>query len=85
MGPEQVPPLRVRVDQGVMAMKMYSTFPKAVGLEPQHQMQFSVISRALVDVGGPNSLQKYIFYSPTPIQRGGKIKKPVDIPWYKCE
>ena len=27
-----------RVDQGVMAMKEYSIFSKALGLEPHHQM-----------------------------------------------
>ena len=35
MGPHQVLlPLRVRVDLGVIAMKGYSTFPKALGLKP---------------------------------------------------
>ena len=33
------------VDLGVMAMKKYSPFPKVLGLESHHQMQFSVISR----------------------------------------
>ena len=28
-----------------MAMKEYSAFPKAPGLEPHHQMQFSIIPR----------------------------------------
>ena len=32
-------------------MKGYSTFPKAPGLEPNHQMQFCVIPRKLVGVG----------------------------------
>ena len=39
---------RFRVDLGVMAMKIYSTFPKAPGVELQHQMLFSIMSRALV-------------------------------------
>ena len=30
-----------------MAMKRYSTFPKAPGLEPHHHMHFSFISRTL--------------------------------------
>ena len=30
--------LRVRVDMGAMAMVGYSTFPKAPGLEPHHQV-----------------------------------------------
>ena len=38
MAPQQVLPLQVRVDLRVMAMKGYSTFPKAPGVEPQHQM-----------------------------------------------
>ena len=37
------------VDQGVMPMRGYSTFPK--GLEPSQQMQFNVISRTLI-LGG---------------------------------
>ena len=37
IGPYQVLPLQLRVDQGVMAMKGYSPFPKALGLEPHHQ------------------------------------------------
>ena len=46
-------PLWVRVDLGVMAMKAYSTFPNASGLELHHQMEFSVISRTLIGgVGG---------------------------------
>ena len=37
----------VRVDLGIMAMKEYSTFLKAPGLKPHHQMQFGVISSTL--------------------------------------
>ena len=40
--------LWVRVDRRAMAMKEYSTFPKAPRLQPHHQMQFCVISRTLV-------------------------------------
>ena len=36
MEPLQVQPVWVRVDLGVMAMKGYSTFTKAPGLEPHH-------------------------------------------------
>ena len=28
------------VDQGLMAIKGYSTFPKVPGFEPHHQIQF---------------------------------------------
>ena len=49
MGPNQVLPLGLRVDLGVMAMEGYSAFPKAPALmEPHHQVVYSVISRALV-------------------------------------
>ena len=33
-------PLRVSVERGVMVMKEYSAFPKAPGQKPLHQMQF---------------------------------------------
>ena len=48
MALKQVQPLQVRVDQRVMAMKEYSTFPKAPGLEPHYQMKFSVLPRTLI-------------------------------------
>ena len=38
-----------RVNTGVIVMKGYSTFPKAPEPEPNHQMQFNVISRTLVE------------------------------------
>ncbi len=38
----------VRMDLGVMAIKRFSTFPKALELEPHYQMQFSDISRTLI-------------------------------------
>ena len=34
----QVLPLQISVDQGIMAMKGYSTFPKASEVEPHNQM-----------------------------------------------
>ena len=45
--------IRGRMNLREVAMK-YSTFPKALGLEPHHQMQFNVILRTLVV-----TLQKY--------------------------
>ena len=42
--------IQVRVDQGVMAMKGYSTFPKAPGFYPEHQRQFSVIPRTCKNI-----------------------------------
>ena len=44
-GSEQVLPLQVTVDLGVMLMKEYFTFLKVPGLEFHNQMHFSVISR----------------------------------------
>ena len=38
MGFKQVLPFQVRVDLGVMAMKRFSIFFKALELEPHHQM-----------------------------------------------
>ena len=46
MGPKEIQSYQVRVDLGVIAIKAYSTFPKALGLEPYHQKQFSFILRA---------------------------------------
>ena len=46
-------PLWARVNLGAMAMKDYSTFPKAAALlEPQHQI-FNVISSKLISGGLP--------------------------------
>ena len=60
MGPEQTLHLQVRVDQGVMAINRYFTFPKAPGVEPHRQIQLSVISKALVVVGDLTLLQRSI-------------------------
>ena len=49
MGFDQVLPLRVKVDLGIMAMKGCSTFFNALKNEPHHQMQFSVISRTFFE------------------------------------
>ena len=39
MGPQQVRTVRVRgVELGVIAIKGYSAFPKALGLKPHHQV-----------------------------------------------
>ena len=38
MRPSQVLRLQVRIDQGVITMKVYSTLPKSPGLEPHHQI-----------------------------------------------
>ena len=37
MGPLEVQPLRINVEREVMAMKGYSTFSRAPGLEPHYQ------------------------------------------------
>ena len=46
-------PLWIKVDLGVMALKGYLTFPKAPGQEPHHQIQFSVISKTLINMPLP--------------------------------
>ena len=43
---EQIQPLQVRVDLGVMVIKGYSTQLRALKLEPHYQMEFSAIPRA---------------------------------------
>ena len=47
-GLKQVISFWVRVDLVVIAVKVYSIFLRAPGLEPHHQMQFSAIFRTLV-------------------------------------
>ena len=46
IGPYQVLPLQVRVDQGVMTIKVYSTLLRSPNLELHHPIQFSVIPRS---------------------------------------
>ena len=41
-------PLQVKVDQRIMAIKLYSPFPQTPGIEPHHQLQFGVIRGTLV-------------------------------------
>ena len=41
-----------------MAMKGYSIFPKAPRLKLHHVIQFSVLSKTLVEVGGLTPLQR---------------------------
>ena len=57
---------QVRVDQGEMAMKRYSTFPKSQGLEPHHQMQFNFVPKTLVSGGLTFSkILVDVFYCPS--------------------
>ena len=49
---EQVLPLWVRVDLGVMAMKSYSTLPESPEVESRYQMQFSVTPKTGLFLGG---------------------------------
>ena len=44
-GSKQVLFLQVRVDLGVIGLKGYSTLLKSPKLEPDYQMQFSIIPR----------------------------------------
>ena len=58
IGPKQVLPLRIRVVLRAIDIKMYSTFSKALRLEPHRQMQFSFIPRTLVEGGYLTPLQR---------------------------
>ena len=58
MGPWQKLPLPIKVDLGVMTMNEYSTHPRSRELEPHHQMQFNVLLRTLLVVGGLTPLQR---------------------------
>ena len=49
-----------------MAIKRYFTFPKAPGLQPHPQMQFSIISRTLIGVGSFLSAEIHWMYSSAP-------------------
>ena len=49
---KQVRPLRVRVDQKVIAMNRYSALPRSLWVEPHHQMLYSIIPRTLLFVYG---------------------------------
>ena len=67
MGTDQVLPLRVRVDLGILTMKEYSTFPKDLGLEPHQQI---VLSHFRTLVGGDVFLfaERQSAYSTTPAE-----------------
>ena len=45
MGPQKLPQYFIKVDQGVMAMKVSSTRPRALELKLHHQMLFCHIAR----------------------------------------
>ena len=40
MGSQQVQPLQVRMDLGIMAIKEHSTFPRAPELQSHHQCMY---------------------------------------------
>ena len=63
MGPYQVLPLRARVDEGAMAIKEYSAFPKApLLLEPHHQIVKCHIHDTRCGWGSYPSLKKQSVY-----------------------
>ena len=66
LGPYQVLAFQVRVDLGLMVMKLYSTLLRATELEPHQQMQFSFIPRTR------------LFESLTPLQRIQCILSPAN-------
>ena len=60
MGPYQELPLQVRVDLGVIAMKRYSIFPKASGLEPQHHIIVGLTEVGIISLGWTYGLVVHI-------------------------
>ena len=48
MESKQALPLWVIVDLGVMVMKDYFTLPRSLELEPQYQIEFTIIPRTLL-------------------------------------
>ena len=58
IGPYQVLPHLVSVDLGVMAIKEYSTFPKALRQKPYHQIVWCHIQDTGRGGGGYTPLQK---------------------------
>ena len=57
--PEQVPLLQARLNLRVIAIKEYSTFSKAPGLEPHYQMLLSILPRTLVLLDNRNNILIY--------------------------
>ena len=56
---------QVRVDQGAMTMKGYSTFPKAPALlEPQHQIVLCHIQDTYLEGGSYLSVEMQLVYFP---------------------
>ena len=72
MEPQQVLPLCVRVDLGVMTVKWYFILPRASELESHHQIQFSAIPRIVLFVveGGFTPLQEIQSVYSKPNQQG---------------
>ena len=54
----KVQQIRVTMDLGFIAMKKYTTFLKVARLEPYSEMQFSVITKTLVERRGLTPMQK---------------------------
>ena len=67
IGPYQVLPFRASVDQGAMAMKWCSAFPKAPApLEPHHQIVYCHIHDTCCEGVLPLSREAVgIFYDPS--------------------
>ena len=64
----------VRVNLGVMAIKVYSAFLKALGLEPYYQMQFSFLSWIHIEGAGL-----------IPLQRCSQCISPSRLGWHQRE
>ena len=66
MGPYQVLPFGVRGDQIAMAMKGYSAFFKAYGLEPQHRTVLNLTQGTRWRKGSYSYVKVQLAYSTVP-------------------
>ena len=66
IGHYHVQPLPVRVNQRVMVMKVYSTFPKALRLELHHPIRFSVIFSTVMGARSDSTAEMQSEYSTAP-------------------
>ena len=52
------------MEVGVMLMKRYSTFSKALGLVPHYQLQYSIISKTFIGGGYTPVSAKLVYCTP---------------------
>ena len=72
MGPKQVLPLRVKMDQGVMAKKGYSTFTKAPKLASPSDSLVSYPGHLLVGRSYPSAEMQWAYSTDPPTELGNE-------------